>query len=115
MTMGGNQSPVVSCTFDLEEEFLVTGSSGGSVKVMDLAESKVSRSLNGHLASVGSVCYHPYGEFIASGSDDTNMKVWDIRHKSCIQTYKGHTKVREFLFCFLVYCGNRGPPNPYHC
>jgi len=65
MTMSGNQSPVVSCTFDLEEEFLVTGSCGGSVKVMDLTESKVTRSLNGHLAAVGSVTYHPYGEFIA--------------------------------------------------
>ena len=91
-TLAGNQSGVVSVTFDVDELNLVTGSSGGSVKVYDLAENKISRSLNGHLAAVGTVAYHPYGEFIASGSDDTNMKVWDIRHKSCIQTYKGHTK-----------------------
>mmetsp|Transcript_11392 Transcript_11392/g.20712 ORF Transcript_11392/g.20712 Transcript_11392/m.20712 type:complete len:900 (+) Transcript_11392:327-3026(+) len=91
-TMGGNASPVVSLCFSPTSEQLLSASEGGSLKIFDIAEGRVARSLNGHLARVNGVDYHPYGEFVASGGDDTNVKVWDVRHKRCIQTYKGHSR-----------------------
>jgi katanin p80 WD40 repeat-containing subunit B1 len=71
---------------------VVAGSSGGTLKLWDLDQATVVRSLPGHNSNCMAVDFHPYGEFFASGSADTNIKVWDIRKKGCIQTYKGHTK-----------------------
>jgi katanin p80 WD40 repeat-containing subunit B1 len=71
---------------------IVAGNQSGTVKLWDLEQAKVIRTLLGHRAPCISVEFHPYGDFFASGSLDTNLKIWDIRRKSCIQTYKGHTQ-----------------------
>jgi len=91
-TLGSNKSPIECVCFDDEEQCVVSGSMNGSLKVFDLNEGRLARSLRGHQVNVGSIHYHPYGEFIASGSADTTMKVWDVRQKLCIQTYTGHQK-----------------------
>lgn len=88
--MGGNSTAVDHVCFDPDEQFLVSGSRGGAVKVYDMNEGRISRSLPGHRSNITSIHYHPFGEFIVSGSVDTNVKIWDIRKKVCIQTYKGH-------------------------
>jgi hypothetical protein len=73
-------------------QVIVAGNQSGTVKLWDLEQAKVIRTLLGHRAPCISVEFHPYGDFFASGSLDTNLKIWDIRRKSCIQTYKGHTQ-----------------------
>jgi katanin p80 WD40 repeat-containing subunit B1 len=79
-------------------QVIVAGNQSGTVKLWDLEQAKVIRTLLGHRAPCISVEFHPYGDFFASGSLDTNLKIWDIRRKSCIQTYKGHTQgVSGFL------------------
>ena len=78
--MGGNASPVVALAFSPNEEGLISANEGGSLKIYDLAEGKISRSLTGHLACVNGVDYHPYGEFVCSGGDDTNVKVSNIKN-----------------------------------
>jgi katanin p80 WD40 repeat-containing subunit B1 len=70
----------------------VSGAMNGSLKVFDLNEGKLARSLRGHQTMVTSIHYHPYGEFVVSGSMDNTMKVWDVRSKQCIQTFMGHEK-----------------------
>lgn len=94
-TLVGNNSPVERVCFDGDEQFLVSGSKGGALKVYDLGEGKVSRSLPGHRSNITSLHYHPFGEFIASGSVDTNVKIWDVRKKACIQTYKVNEEERS--------------------
>jgi hypothetical protein len=51
-SMGGNASSVVGLCFSPNSEQLLSASEGGSLKIFDLAEGRVSRSLNGHLAKV---------------------------------------------------------------
>jgi hypothetical protein len=91
-SLSGLTSSVECVSFDANEELVLAGSQGGSLKIFDLAASKQIRTLTGHMSSCTCADFHPYGEFMASGSLDTNLKVWDIRHKSCIQTYKGHQR-----------------------
>ncbi|GMG98946.1 hypothetical protein Nepgr_000786 [Nepenthes gracilis] len=67
-------------------------STSGTIKLWDLEEAKIVRTLTGHRSNCISVDFHPFGEFFASGSLDTNLKIWDIRRKGCIHTYKGHTR-----------------------
>jgi katanin p80 WD40 repeat-containing subunit B1 len=79
-----------SVCFDVQEEVVVGGATSGTIKLWDLDQGKVIRTLVGHRSDCQAVEFHPYGAFFASGSLDTNLKVWDIRRKACIQTYKGH-------------------------
>jgi WD40 repeat protein len=114
LRLTGHTSSVECVAFDAEEEVsiskcsailffnsiielmmsqvIVAGNQSGTVKLWDLEQAKVIRTLLGHRAPCISVEFHPYGDFFASGSLDTNLKIWDIRRKSCIQTYKGHSQ-----------------------
>lgn len=91
-SLSQNKSPIESLCFDPEEQYIVSGSLSGSMKIFDLNEGKLARNLTGHKINVSCLHYHPYGEFLVSGSVDNTMKAWDTRSKSCIQTYTGHEK-----------------------
>ena len=82
---------------DWPEELVVAGSSGGSLKLWDLEQAKIIRTLAGHRSSVRCVEFHPFGEFFGSGSADLSLKIWDVRRKGCIQTYHGHKDVIETI------------------
>mmetsp|Transcript_104425 Transcript_104425/g.239161 ORF Transcript_104425/g.239161 Transcript_104425/m.239161 type:complete len:564 (+) Transcript_104425:408-2099(+) len=90
MSLSGHTSPVGCLVFDKDEEMIVAGSTGGSLKIWNLEQQRVSGTLSGHRTNCTAVEFHPYGEFFASGAGDTNLKIWDMRRKQCIQTYKGH-------------------------
>lgn len=87
-----NKAPIDCVCFDSTEQNVVSGARNGSIKVFDLNEGKLARTLTGHQVSVTSMQYHPYGEFLITGSADCTMKFWDLRSKSCVETYTGHKK-----------------------
>jgi katanin p80 WD40 repeat-containing subunit B1 len=91
-SLSQNKSPIECLCFDPEEQYIVSGTLNGSMKIFDLNEGKIARTLTGHKINVSSLHYHPYGEFLVSGSVDGTMKAWDTRSKTCIQTYTGHEK-----------------------
>lgn len=91
MTLCGHTTPVECVAFD--EVLVLAGASNGVIKLWDLEEVKMVRTLSGHRSNnCSAVEFHPFGELFASGSVDTNLKIWDIRKKGCIHTYKGHTR-----------------------
>eukprot|EP00996_Jenningsia_fusiforme_P006407 NODE_775_length_1911_cov_70.657358_g717_i0.p1 GENE.NODE_775_length_1911_cov_70.657358_g717_i0~~NODE_775_length_1911_cov_70.657358_g717_i0.p1 ORF type:complete len:580 (+),score=83.18 NODE_775_length_1911_cov_70.657358_g717_i0:100-1839(+) len=89
----GHTSTVDSVTFDSEGETVVSGSSGGTIKVWDVNSERMQKSFNsGHKTNVTCLDYHPFGNFFCSGSTDTHVKIWDLRKKGHLQLYKGHSK-----------------------
>nr|KYP63019.1 Katanin p80 WD40 repeat-containing subunit B1 isogeny 1 [Cajanus cajan] len=92
MSLSGHTSPVESVAFDSGEVLVLGGASSGVIKLWDLEEAKMVRTVAGHRSNCTAVEFHPFGEFLASGSMDTNLKIWDIRKKGCIHTYKGHSQ-----------------------
>lgn len=70
---------------------MVAGGAGGTIKLWDLEEAKVMRTLTGHHSNCMSLDVHPYGSFFASGSLDTTVRVWDIRNKECVHALRGHS------------------------
>ncbi|KAG4955885.1 hypothetical protein JHK85_042265 [Glycine max] len=91
-SLSGHTSPVESVAFDSGEVLVLGGASTGVIKLWDLEEAKMVRTVAGHRSNCTAVEFHPFGEFFASGSMDTNLKIWDIRKKGCIHTYKGHSQ-----------------------
>ncbi|KAK3004134.1 hypothetical protein RJ639_018988, partial [Escallonia herrerae] len=91
-SLSGHSSGIDSVSFDSSEVLVAAGAASGTVKLWDLEEAKIVRTLTGHRSNCISLDFHPFGEFFASGSLDTNLKIWDIRRKGCIHTYKGHTR-----------------------
>lgn len=91
-TLDKNKSAIQSLCFDNDEQYIVSGNKSGSIKIFDLNEGRLAKSLVGHQVGVNCLQYHAFGEFIVSGSSDCTMKVWDIRSKTCLQTYSGHDK-----------------------
>lgn len=63
----------------------------GIIKRWDLARECDTLTCIGHMRSVRSIDYHPFGsEYIVSGSNDTTVRLWDIRINDCIKKYRGH-------------------------
>lgn len=66
-TLGQNKSPIECLCFDADEQCIVSGAMNGSLKVFDLNEGRLARSLRGHQVNITALDYHPYGEYIVSG------------------------------------------------
>ena len=52
-TLGQNKSPIESLCFDNEEQCIVSGAMSGSIKVFDLNEGRLARTLGGHSVNTG--------------------------------------------------------------
>lgn len=62
-----------------------------TVKMWDLAEKRLYRTLVGHADRVVGVSISPDGKTIASASFDRTVKIWDAASGIEIRTLKGHT------------------------
>ena len=97
----GHTTKVTCAAFDKEQQRVVAGSDGGSLRVWDMHTEQGIRSFGtGHRTTVTSVDYHSFGEFVASVSNDTHLRIWDVRKKTCLQSYKGcSAELKVVQFC----------------
>ena len=61
MSLAGHTSAVECVSFDSNEQTVIAGSAGGTLKLWDLEQAKVARTLTGHRSNCISVqaCYRP--------------------------------------------------------
>ena len=92
LTFQGHSSDITAVTFSQQEDFVYSGSFGGTVLVWDLNQQKAAFSLNSHRAACTALAPLPrtHQAMLASGSADCTLKIWDLRKKHCVQTFKGH-------------------------
>ncbi|CAM9243857.1 unnamed protein product, partial [Chrysoparadoxa australica] len=91
-SLTGNSSPIEALAFDPMEELLVSGSSGGAVKLYDLQVGKLRRNFRGHMSNVTAIEYGAFDrKFMTTGSMDTVVKLWGIDSKECAMSFKGHS------------------------
>lgn len=69
---------VLSISFSPDSKFIVTGNSDKTVKLWNVNEGTVIRTLDGHTNIVNSLSFSADGRFIASGSKDKTVRIWDI-------------------------------------
>ncbi|CAM9674642.1 unnamed protein product, partial [Phaeothamnion confervicola] len=91
-SLTGNSTAIESVCFDPREEFVVSGSAGGAVKLYDLTQGRMTRHLRGHMSNVTTIaCSSLARGFVATGSMDTAVKLWNTDAKECVMALKGHT------------------------
>lgn len=77
--------------FSPDGRYLISGSSGGEVRIWDWRRSSEVSILGKHHSWLTSVAFSPKGLLAASASDDNSVKLWDIKNKKEIKTLEGHT------------------------
>jgi len=81
---------VLSVRFSPDDEYVVSGSKEGSIKLWDIHKQRSIKTFTGHTNSVNSVCFSPDGKYILSGSLDATIKLWDIQTGKCVRTFEAH-------------------------
>ncbi|KAI8819996.1 WD40-repeat-containing domain protein, partial [Fimicolochytrium jonesii] len=89
-TMRGHTGDVFCMAVVEGEGRVVTGSVDQSVKVWNLADRTLIRSMRGHRDSV--TCIAVQDDYAFSGSLDMTIRHWDISTGDCIRTLTAHTK-----------------------
>jgi WD40 repeat protein/serine/threonine protein kinase len=77
---------------------LVSGSTGGSVRVWDVATAKERAVLSGHTAPIWRVAVSPDGKRAASGSMDHTVKLWGLDRSELLATFRSSNQVRSVAF-----------------
>lgn len=79
--------PVYCLAVDLEGTCLVSGTTGQTVTIWDVAARNVEKVLTGHRGCVFGVAMDPSGRLIASGSEDGRVKLWERRSGALLATF----------------------------
>ncbi|KAM0685648.1 SCF ubiquitin ligase complex subunit cdc4 [Conglomerata obtusa] len=76
-------------TFDVNDKYLVTGSTDKTVRVWDLENNLCVNILKGHKSTIR--CLKIEEEYVISGSRDGDIRVWSF-NGICKYVLKGHTE-----------------------
>ncbi len=86
-----NPSALASLAYSSDGQLLATGGYDGAVRIWRVADSSLTRTLNGHTGTVWSVAFSPDGERIATSGEDKTIRLWRVADGSAIKTMTGHT------------------------
>ena len=87
----GHADFVISVAFSPDGTRLASSSADGTLKLWNVADGKIIRTLYGHAGWVVSVSFSPDGKLLASGGADKTIKLWNAADGSEIRTLYGHS------------------------
>jgi WD40 repeat protein len=73
----GHTDTVRSIAFSPDGSTLVSGSVDKTVRIWDVPNGRLIRTIDAHSDNVNAVAYSPDGRLVASGSSDQSVKLWD--------------------------------------
>jgi WD40 repeat protein len=84
--------PVIvwSLAFSPDGKQVAAGTAEGVIHLLNLADGKVVRSLQGHTSAVTGVQFHPGGTLLASSSKDRTVRLWNLTNGQPFKVLEGH-------------------------
>jgi WD40 repeat protein/serine/threonine protein kinase len=82
--------PGLNVGFSPDGRRLATGGEKNTVKIWDVQNGQLLRTLEGHKGDVYTVAFSVDGRWIASGGEDSAVKVWDSHTGEIVRNFRGH-------------------------
>ncbi len=86
----GHTDGVQSVAFSSDGRFVASGSGDTTIKLWQVSDGKLLRTLEGHKSTVNCVAFSPDGRIIASGSHDATIKLWQASNGKLLRTLESH-------------------------
>lgn len=96
------ERPISIVRFAPNGESVAAGNWGGGIKILDVPNLNVSRTLRGHTGRVGGVAWYPGATLpgttvsessvnMASGAEEGTVKLWSLTQDTALSTLSGHS------------------------
>ncbi|ODQ77754.1 hypothetical protein BABINDRAFT_40779 [Babjeviella inositovora NRRL Y-12698] len=86
----GHQGWVRSIAIEPENKWFATGASDATIKIWDLASSRLKVTLAGHIMPVRGLVVSERHPYLFSASEDKTVKNWDLEKNKIVRDYYGH-------------------------
>ena len=90
--LDGHDYSIKSLAVNPQKEQLASASIDCTIKVWNLSNLQLIRTLTAHKNSVESVIFSHDGRWLASASDDNTIKLWDASTGDLLYTFAGHVE-----------------------
>jgi WD40 repeat protein len=87
----GPVNTVVALAFAPDGKTLALGGFDMQVHLVNPADGKIVRSLQGHTGGVTGLAFHPGGTLLASASKDRTVRLWNPANGQAVKALEGHT------------------------
>ncbi len=88
-TLKGDQTPIYALRFSADSQQLLSGHDQ-TIKVWNLNEGTVQRTLSGHTGKINSLDFSQDGRTLVSGSDDQTIRLWDAATGKRVKIIQAH-------------------------
>jgi WD40 repeat protein len=90
-TLEGHSKAVSSVAYSPNGQQLASTSWDNTIKIWDVSNGQLLKSMTGHRDKVFKIAYSPNGQQLASASYDNTIKIWDVSKGQLLKTLIGHS------------------------
>ena len=93
----GHQSTIYSLSISPDNEYLISGSYDGTIRLWNLHTKTCFSVYKGHFSPVLCVKFSPISHYFASGGCDKTARLWSVNSKGSLRIFLGHLSDVELV------------------